>query len=560
MTFAFSTRGRRTGSRAFAVALSGLHVAFALAFALASAPTTARADDVISDPELGPPPKSAESPAGDDVISDPELSPKPHPGTATPPPENDHAPTTEPTTWRIVLETRWGVATAWQPPWTVPVTNAPAGTTTKVPSNQDVVEGTTVGVLEAQQRVSNAVLVSVGLRARHDFATRRDGNPREELDVEPVSGFVDARIADGLHVRAGYQIVTLGRFDLFSATNFLAVNDLRNGPFTMPDASAIAQPALRVDYDPTSALSLQAYYLPFFEPDVVALYGTNYALLSPFDRVSPGPQPNATIPSPVVSRSAIASTSTSALGTLGPSPDFSRPQGSLRALLHGAAGELAATFGTALERLPAVNSSLSANPPTLSANSPILDYGRFYVASVDGATDVGPAQVGFEAAFMKNRTVATESTTTTNGTTTTFGQQKADLVQFGLRAEYADGDEVGVGAEAFIAAALKSPNLANSAYLFFDHLGSTYFSQGVAVGGYYAPEKTPFRFELGGLLATGPSVLVFPRIQWEALTRFYLELGAGFVTGRGTILSPNPTFGGAYRDIGQVFTGIRYIP
>jgi hypothetical protein len=509
---------------------------------------------VISDPELGPPAKNAESPSGDDVISDPELAPNPHPGAATPPPEAAHGPTAEPTTWRIVLETRWGVATAWHEPWIVPVTNSPAGTTTKVPSNQDVAEGTTVGVLEAQQRLSKAVLVSVGLRMRHDFATRRDGNPREELDVEPVSGFVDARIAEGLHVRAGYQIVTLGRFDLFSATNFLAVNDLRNGPFTMPDASAIAQPALRVDYDPTSALSLQAYYLPFFEPDVVALYGTNYALLSPFDRVSPGPQPSATIPSPIVSRSAIASTSTSALGTLGPSPDFSRPQGSLRALLHGAAGELAATVGTALERLPAVNSSFSAN-------SPILDYGRFYVASVDGATDVGPAQVGFEAAFMKNRTVATVGTQTTNGVTSpTFGQQKADLVQFGLRAEYADGDEVGVGAEAFVAAALKSPNLANSAYLFFDHTGSTYFSQGVAVGGYYAPEKTPFRFELGGLLATGPSVLVFPRIQWEALTRFYLELGAGFVTGRGTILSPNPTFGGAYRDIGQVFTGIRYIP
>lgn len=528
---------------------------FSLALAWAA---TAHADEVISDPELGPPAKDAASPAGDEVISDPELSPKPHAGTATPPPEDAHSPTVEPTTWRIVLETRWGVATAWQRPWSVPVSNAPAGTTTKVPSNQDVVEGTTVGVLEAQQRLSKAVLVSVGLRARHDFATRRDGNPREELDVEPVSGFVDARVADGLHVRAGYQIVTLGRFDLFSATNFLAVNDLRNGPFTMPDASAIAQPALRVDYDPTSAVSLQAYYLPFFEPDVVALYGTNYALLSPFDRVSPGAQPTATAPSPILSRSAIASTSTSALSTLGPSPDFSRPQGSLRALLHGAAGELAATIGTALERLPAVNSSLSAN-------TPILDYGRFYVASIDGATDVGPAQVGFEAAFMKNRTVATVGTQTTNGVTgPAFGQQKADLVQFGLRAEYADGDVVGVGGEAFIAAALKSPNpnlnLANGAYLFFDHLGSTYFSQGVAVGGYYAPEKTPLRFELGGVLATGPSVLVFPRIQWEALTRFYLELGAGFVTGRGSILSPNPTFGGAYGNIGQVFTGIRYIP
>src|ERR1700690_1759404 len=98
-----------------------------------------------------------------------------------------------------------------------------------------MVEGTTIGVVEASQRRSEALMLSVGLRARHGFGMRHDGNTRSELDVVPISAFADVTPAEGYHVRAGYQVISMGRFDVFSATNFLAVYDLRSGPVTMPE-------------------------------------------------------------------------------------------------------------------------------------------------------------------------------------------------------------------------------------------------------------------------------------------------------------------------------------
>src|SRR5215831_15624743 len=163
------------------------------------------------------------SPAvADDIVDDPELAAVPHAELRAPPPANGPGETT----WRVTLRSRWGVDTDWTRP------------------SQDILQGTSIAVVEAEQRRSDSLLLSVGLRARHGFGMERGGAARYELDVAPVSAFADVTVAPGYHVRAGYQTISMGRFDFFTATNFLALYDLRSGPVTMPEAANIAQPAL----------------------------------------------------------------------------------------------------------------------------------------------------------------------------------------------------------------------------------------------------------------------------------------------------------------------------
>ena len=62
--------------------------------------------------------------------------------------------------FHLSLHTRWGIDTNW------------------VHASQDVAEGTTVAVFEAEQRRSESLLLSLGLRARHVFAERQNGEAR----------------------------------------------------------------------------------------------------------------------------------------------------------------------------------------------------------------------------------------------------------------------------------------------------------------------------------------------------------------------------------------------
>ena len=276
----------------------------------------------------------------DDVVHDPELEGlrPPRPATQAVP-----APVRGPgdTTWRITLRSRWGIApAAWNQP------------------SLDLVEGTSIASVEVEQRRSDALILNAGLRLRQDFGVQKNGQVRSELDATPLSAFADVTPAAGFHFRAGYQVLTMGRFDLFSATNFLAAYDLRSGPATMPEAAPIAQPALRFDLDRVRGFTLQAYYVPVFTPDRVTLYGSNSALLAPLDRaIDKGQLGDAAASTrasfvSALGRSGLATGSSAALSALAPPPDFTKPQGALRATLHGTAGELAATVGTALEAAP----------------------------------------------------------------------------------------------------------------------------------------------------------------------------------------------------------------
>lgn len=510
---------------------------------------------------------------------DPELADRPaSPGpVASPPPVANAAsperlsektpPSSTEARFLLSLHTRWGVDTNW------------------AHESQDVAEGTTVAVFEAEQRRSESLLLSLGLRARHVFAERQNGEARYELDVVPTSAFADARLDEGLHLRAGYQTVSMGRFDVFSASNFLAAYDLRSGPVTMPEASEVGQPALRFDMDRVAGFVLQTWFLPFFQQNIVTAYGSDYALLAPLDRAidesgNAGAAAFRRALEDSVGRSGLNVASSAALRALGPEPSLAHPQGAIRATVHGTAGEMSVTVGTALERLPAITFSrsfsealarLGASGASLPTETIRVAYNRFSIASLDGALDVGPFQLGAEAAFMKNRTLLAASTATPtpavpNGPVTLppAVPEQVDMVYGGLRAELLESAGWAAVIEAFITGTLSepSPPAAGEAprqWMAFEN--GRYF-RGIAAGVHFAPEESRIRVELGGVVLSGPTYVALPRFEWEMLERFYVELGAVFVEGTtpGFFGTPNVSLGGLYDDVDQVFLGLRWIP
>jgi hypothetical protein len=480
---------------------------------------------------------------GDEIIEDPELAAVPHEATVAPPPKDGPRDAI----WRVNLHTRWGVDTDW------------------TRSSQDIVEGTSIAAVEVEQRRSDSLLLSAGLRARYAVGVHQDGAARYELDLAPLSLFADVTPGAGFHVRAGYQTVTMGRFDFFSPTNFLAVYDLRSGPVTMPEASAVATPALRFDMDHFRGFTLQAFYLPFFQPHIVTGYGTDYALFSVFDRTGAlGTDQGRQVFERVLGRSGVTTVSTSLLQAFGPAPDLRNPQGSLRATLYGSAGELSATVGTALEPLPTVtfssafqtflrNPLLGLQDTDALLDHPIrVEYPRYAVASLDGALDAGPWQLGAEAAYMFGRTLLGTSPTQLGIA------ERVGVAQFGLRAELVESAGWAAEIETFFAMASRRPTDPSLRWFGFDDR----YQYGVAAGAHWSPEKSHWRFEFGGAAMAVATIVLAPRIEWEAVNTLFFELGGVFVQGShpGVLGSYNMSFGGFFTDVDQVFLGVRWSP
>ncbi|HEX4339352.1 MAG TPA: hypothetical protein VH062_25775 [Polyangiaceae bacterium] len=491
----------------------------------------------------------------DEVIEDPELAAVPHETLVAPPPANGP----KDTTWRASIHSRWGVDTDWDR------------------ASQDVLQGTTIASLEAEQRRSDTLMLSAGVRMRHGFAMHRNGDARYELDVAPLSLFADVTPGAGYHVRAGYQIITMGRFDLFSATNFLATYDLRSGPVTMAEASAVATPSLRFDFDKVRGFTLQAFYVPFFVPHIVSLYGSDYSLLSPLDR--------AHLPANIdqfrtalekgIGRSALTNTGTSALQAFAPAADLRSPQGAIRATVYGSAGELSVTLGTALEPLPSPKFSPAfsayldsvragmavpqAQADAAIANRPIqLDHPRYEIASIDAAIDAGPIQLGAEFAYMFHRSLTGAQPGMDVGDAPMTQLEYVNMAQLGVRAEYVEGTEWAVVLESFAAIASRTPS--NPAYAWIGFDGRNEY--GIAAAAHFTPEKSRFKFELAGAALAVSTYMVMPRIEWEALNAFFLELGGVFVEGThpGPLGSHPYSLGGLYTDVDQVFVGARWSP
>ena len=459
--------------------------------------------------------------------------------------------------WGLTFHSRWGYATQQDGR-----------------DRQDIVEGTTIGIFEVEQRRSDELLLSVGLRFRHAFAMPKTGAPGYDLDIAPLSAFADLTPTPGFHIRAGYQVIHMGRFDSFTQTNFLAVYDLRSGPVTMPEASNIAQPALRFDVDAIEGWTFQAYYIPFFTPNLYPVYGSNYAALDRISAISDGYEGLRENLDAIFIRSKLARASTNFAQAFAPAPDFLKPQGALRITHSGAAGEISLTAGTALDRLPSrfQVSTIPAGsaPGTLPEIS--VEHDRFYVASMDGALDVGPFQLGAEVAYIKDKTLSAIGTYVPSNDPALPNYPvrtgKVDLVQGGVRAELVEVHGWSGAIEMFILSTLGDPDTRPDPTRTWLRLPRWFgmeggrLQRGVAGGVQYAPENAGWRIELGGALLTGPSYVISPRLEFEPLTRFYMELGGVFVGGPFPTSpgSPNVALAGLYGDIDQVYLGLKWMP
>ena len=480
----------------------------------------------------------------EEEIFDPELEGVPQVKKSVPKP---------PPAIRLELHSRTGVDTRWEDP------------------REDVIESTQIAIFDATYRRSEKLRFAAGLRVRHHFARREDDSiqgraTRYELDVVPLSAYVDATLDEGVHVRGGYQILSMGRFDFFSATNFLASYDLRQGLTTMPEATEVGQPAIRTDIDVTRWLSLQSVYVPFFKPHIVTIYGTDYAMLAVLDRITPATADETVVSNFInnaLDRSELAALSSAGIAALGPQPTISEPQGALRATARDAAGEVSLTVGTALERVPAfvISPEFEAfllNPADLvtqvgllQAERPLeVQYNRFGIVSTDGALDVGPVQLGLEAAYMVNRTfyaarrgIAPQPEST-------------DVAHVAVRAEVVGASAL-ASVEAFHDRALDDPREPDRRWM---TLEDGRYLQGIA--GVLQLTLGRFTFEVAGTATTGPTYFAAPRVEWQALDRFHLELGAFFTDGPapGEFGQPDLAIGGIYDPTDQVFVGARWLP
>ena len=122
---------------------------------------------------------------------------------------------------------------------------------------------------------------------------------RFELDLIPLSAFVDVTPANGFHLRIGTQPVSMARMDFYSPNDILAVYDLRGQAKLAAGGGRLSQPAVRMDWDMGSWATLQVIYLPWFMPNlsrpnrdlyVARVLGTGGNGIRPADRRPDRPQ------------------------------------------------------------------------------------------------------------------------------------------------------------------------------------------------------------------------------------------------------------------------------
>jgi hypothetical protein len=485
----------------------------------------------------------------DGLIDDPELEGLAAPDAPTPD-ASTPSPKAESERTRLVLElhSRLGLDMRWDLP------------------HEEVLESFHMGLLELHHRASDTFSVSLGTRLRYVFASRRsfEGSRqayRHEVHLVPTAAHLDITPAPSVHARVGYQIVQLGRFEATGASDVLAVRDLRTGPATPPDATQVATPAVRLDWDARSWLTFTAVYQPWFEPHRYDLLGTDYALMRL--QGSAGGMALLDTLEQLVDRSFIPGYTSETLRILGPEPSFAHPQGALRAVARGTPGELGVTVATALDRVGAIGISQGLEQYMQgditfdelvadAADNPPLFVGfpRSWVFSVDGAVDAGPVQVGAEVAYLKDRVLYAAQAGR-------FPQPALeDMLHFAVRAEHVAGVGRYVAVETFTQVALGTPELPDRAWFTLDR---GRLAWGVALMGRW--DFTP-KWSVEGtvLLFQGPSLVAVPRFVWRPDPHVFVELGAMVVQGPPPVEpgSPNTAVGTIYDPVDQVFLGLGY--
>jgi hypothetical protein len=520
-----------------------------------SEPASASTEGAIADPELAGLPPPATDPGGGDgqTIEDPELA------GSTSSSSGGSFGQENTGSARLVLRSRFAADLFHADP------------------REEVWENVTIAVLDATLRRSEDLRFVIGVRARYRWSALAHDVPdaksnRFELDAAPTAGYVDYRVGSGVHLQAGYQPLHLGRFDLLSATNVLAVNDLREGVAVFPEVTEIGQLSARLDWDVSDWFSLRFLYVPFFTPHIISVVESDYALFRMNQASTQAPLDQLGLTGAFaanVSRSDRARLADSTLAAFAPEPTFRDQQAAIRATMHGTAGELGFTAVTALEHLPSFNTSPALINATLNPNDQVaqdelartarpvtFDYNRFAVFSMDGAVDIEPLSIGFEVAYMLHRTLYA------------IGDgpfpldlplpDTTDLAHAGLRVEYASGTEWIFVLESFFSYALSTPKDKQRSWLFLDD--GRYAAGAGAVLAWNS--EFGLGIELGAFGVTGPSVFFMPRIHYGITETFDLEVGAIIVEGRTppATITPQLAIGGLYDTVDCAFVGVRYSP
>lgn len=445
---------------------------------------------------------------------------------------------------------------------------------------EELWEGTAALILDATLRRSERLRFGLGMIARYHYATLAEdvpdaSAPRFELGVIPTAGYVDATLADGLHVRAGYQTVALGRFDVFSATNVLTVNDLRDGPSAIPGTTEVGQLALLVDYDPAAWLSLRAVYVPFFMPHLFNVIDSDYALLSGRQSdmdaalmgladILPVDQLRAQLGARLL-RSARDQIAQSTLSAFGPQPTPLHPQAAIRAGAHALFGEVAFTAATALEHLPALRLSDAAitslaTPDEASSDfdpEPVrVEYNRFFLLSADLAIDLAPFSLGFELAYQFHRTLYAVGTAFPEDRYSVPVPGFSDIVQGGARVEWLQDTTWLFTLEMFGAIAVQLPDDPVRGWMLLED-GRLF--RGAAAFLSYSTELG-LQLQLGAAWISGPTVIVSPRIAYAVISQLELEVGAFVIDGQmppTTFVTPILSLGGIFNNLDHVYAGLR---
>jgi hypothetical protein len=535
-----------------------------IAWQLAITPARAQSlsdEEVIADPELAGSPMASGTAAddGEQIIADPELAGTSSSSSSASSAGSSSAPQSE---VHLTLHLRGNRDLRQED------------------VREELWEGTGALILDATLRRSEDLRFGLGLIARYHYAALAADVPdaraaRYELGMLPTAGYVDVSPASGLHVRAGYQTVALGRFDVFSGTNVLTVNDLRDGPSAIPGTTEVGQLALLIDYDPVGWLSLRAIYVPFFMPHLFSVTESDYALfpnrqadaeatLGSFQDLVPLDQLRAQLKQQLqrAARDAIAQ---SALAGFGPAPNGMFPQGALRIGAHGLFGEIALTFATALEHLPTFRlspntiASLSGSDAASTSYDPDavrVEYNRFAVLSADAAIDVSPFSLGFELAYQLHRTMYAAGTAYPGYRTAIPVPDFTDVIQGGARIEWMQGTTWLFVTEAFASITVQLPTDPERSWMFMED-GRLFRGMGTMLQ--YSPDFG-LHLQLSAAWMSGPTVVLAPRLSYDVTSALELEVGAFIIEGQAPLMqfvTPVLSLGGVYSNLDHVFAGLR---
>lgn len=427
---------------------------------------------------------------------------------------------------------------------------------------------------------------------------------RFELDIIPLSAYLDTTLGDGFHLRLGTQQVTMARTDFFSPVDILTVYDQRGQPRLDPGTPKIAQPAVRVDWDLSSWATLQIVYVPWFMPNLTRPSRDGYVAKQL------GLESGTVTPSmdTLIDPSWQTKASESGARFVGPSPDFTTPQAQARLNFRGSSYELGLSGGTALEKVPAFYlapvvedllqdrrnterlANLLSQYDTYARNNPSPDlrlidaeYHRFYQVGIDGSFDIAPITIAFELTYSPSRhyyaarldrsmlarpNVTREIYDPYFDDQGVFHQsnvgdpsirQGVPVVQSVLHLDWVHDDNFVLAVEGFWLNALKLPYDEQRDWWAFKR-GTGAFIAGV-LGATYRLNDGQWSFESSLIALMGPSFISVSQIELRVVNGFFLNVGAMIYEGQ--VSKPRAqslSIGGLLSGYDQLFVGFRYLP